>query len=99
MEIKHIGHLDESPLTFDVPSNRTVISKGEKTSDCKKCHYTVLACCADGIKLPPMLILERKMCAGKILARVIQHVHGNGRIDKNGMKLWTDKVWGRRKGP
>jgi len=45
-------------LTFDVPSNKTVDVKGAKTTMIKttgneKTRYTVvLACCADGTKLP-----------------------------------------------
>ena len=30
-EISHIGNMDEVPLTFDVPSNKTVDVKGAKT--------------------------------------------------------------------
>ncbi|KAG8235759.1 hypothetical protein J437_LFUL015380 [Ladona fulva] len=58
--------MDEIPLTFDVPSNKTVSVKGSrsitiKTTGHEKTHYTVvLACCADGTKLPPFLIFNRK---------------------------------------
>jgi len=58
--------MDEVPLTFDVPSNKTVDVKGAKTimiktSDNEKTHYTVvLPCCADGTKLPPSL--KEKLC-------------------------------------
>ena len=60
-EISQIGNMDEVPLTFDVPSNKTVDVKGAKiitvkTSGHDKTHYTVvLSCCADGTKLPPIL--------------------------------------------
>ena len=66
-EIGQLGNMDEVPLTFDVPSNKTVDVKGAKTimmktSGNEKIHYTVvLACCADGTKLPPSLIFKRKM--------------------------------------
>ena len=53
-------------MTFDVPSNKTVDVKGAKTimtSGNEKTRYTVfLACCADGTKLPPLLIFKRKSC-------------------------------------
>ena len=55
--------MDEVPLTFDVPLNKTVDVKGVKTIMIKtygneKTHYTVvLVCCADGTKLPPLLTL------------------------------------------
>jgi len=67
-EIGQLGNMDEVSLTFDVPSNKTVDVKGTKTimiktSGNKKMHYTVVhACCADGIKLPPLLIFKEKRC-------------------------------------
>ena len=74
--------MDGTPLTFDVPSNRTVSKKGEKsvlvkTSGHEKTHYTVvLACCGDGTKLPPMIIFKRKtQTKEKIPAGVVVHVH------------------------
>ena len=53
---------------FDVPSNKTVDVKGAKTTMIKtsgneKTHYTVvLAFCADGTKLSPLLFFKRKRC-------------------------------------
>ena len=52
-------------MTFDVPSNETVDVKRAKTimiktSGNEKNHYTgVLACCADGTKLPTLLIFKK----------------------------------------
>jgi hypothetical protein len=54
------------PLTFDVPSTRTVENKGAvtitiKTSGRDKTHYTaIVACCTSGAILPPVLILKRE---------------------------------------
>ena len=31
-----------------------------------------------------------------ILRGVIVHVHDKGWMDKNGMKIWIEKVWSRR---
>jgi len=62
-EIGQLGNMDEVPLAFDVPSNKTVDVKGAKTimiktSGNEKTRYTVvLVCCADGTKLPPLLNL------------------------------------------
>ena len=59
-EIGQLGNMDEVPLTFDVPSNKTVDVKGAKTvmiktSGNEKTRYTlVFACCADRTKLPPL---------------------------------------------
>jgi len=64
-----LGNMDEVPLMFDVPSNKTVDVKGAKTimtktSGNEKMRYTVvLACCADGTKFPPLLIFKRKNAA------------------------------------
>ena len=58
--------MDEVPLTFDIPSIKRVDVKGAKTimiktSGNEKMRYTVvLACCADGTKLPYLLIFKRK---------------------------------------
>ena len=62
----HLGNTDEVHLMFHVPSNKRVDIKGAKTimiktSSNEKTRYTVvLACCADGTKLPPLLIFKRK---------------------------------------
>ncbi len=104
-ELSQIANMDETPLTFDVPCNKTVDLKGTKsitvkTSGHEKTHYTVvLTCCADGTKLPPMLIFKRKtMPKDKLPSGVYVHVHPKGWMDENGMRLWLEKVWGRRPG-
>lgn len=104
-ELNQIGNMDEVPLTFDVPTNRTVDVKGTKTVTIKttgheKTHYTcVLSCCADGTKLPPLLIFKRKtMPQEKIPTGIIVHVHDKGWMNENGMKLWFEKIWSRRPG-
>ena len=66
-EIVQLGNMNEIPLTVDVPSNKTVDVKGArtimiKTSGNEKTRYTVvLACCADGTKLPPLLIFKKNV--------------------------------------
>ena len=66
-ELLQIANIDEVPLTVDVLSNRSVDIKGAKTmavqtSGHEKTHFTVVpACCADGTKLPPMIMFKRKM--------------------------------------
>ena len=59
--------MNEVPVMFDVPSNKTMSIKGFKTitiktTNHKKTHYDcfILACCADGTKLPPLQIFKRK---------------------------------------
>uniref|UniRef100_A0A803K4M5 HTH CENPB-type domain-containing protein n=1 Tax=Xenopus tropicalis TaxID=8364 RepID=A0A803K4M5_XENTR len=104
-ELSQIGNMDEVPLTFDVPSNRTVDHKGAKTRTVKtsgyeKTHYTlVLSCCADGTKLPPILIFKRKTFPKEAIPRgVVVHVHDKGWMDEKGMRLWIEKVWSKHPG-
>ena len=80
-----IGNMDETPMNFDMPSNQTVDIKGKKTIMIKttvheKTHFTVvLACTADGGKLPPMVIFKRKtMPKDKFPPGVVVHVHPKG---------------------
>ncbi|GFW78533.1 pogo transposable element with KRAB domain [Trichonephila clavipes] len=57
--------MDEVPLTFDCPPNRTVDTCGVKkvsiTTGQERANFTViLACCTDGKKLKPLLIFKAK---------------------------------------
>ena len=100
-----IGNMDETPVFFDLPSNRTVDEVGAKTVNVRttgheKTHFTtVLACMADGTKLPPMVIFKRKtMPKESFPPGVVVHVHEKGWMDEGGMLLWLEKCWGRRPG-
>jgi hypothetical protein len=58
--------MDEVPVSFDMPSSRTVNLKGAKevsvaTIGHERSNFTVVLCItADGSKLPPMVIFKRK---------------------------------------
>ena len=58
--------MDEVPVQFDMPSNRTVNAVGDKTvkirttGNEKNCLTVVQACAGDGSKLKPMVIFKRK---------------------------------------
>jgi len=87
-EMGQLRKMDEVPLTFDVPSNKTVDVKGAKTimiktSGNQKMRYTVvLACCADGTKLPPLLFFKRKTLPKDVIPHGIYiHVHSKGWVD------------------
>ena len=87
-EIGQLGNMDEIPLTFDVPSNKTVDVKGAKTIMIKTsgnemtCYTVVLVCCADGTKLPPLLIFKRKTLPKDVIPHGIYvHVHSKGGMD------------------
>lgn len=104
-EPSQIGNMDEVPLNFDVPSNRTVDVKGIKTvaiktSGHEKTHYTaVLSCCADGTKLPPMLIFKRKTYPKETVPPgIIVQVQEKGWMNEDIMAIWFAKVWARRPG-
>ena len=64
--LKMIGNMDETPVFFDMVGNKTVNEAGEKTiwvkttGPQKQWFTVVLACLADGTKLPPMVIFKRK---------------------------------------
>ena len=92
-------------MTFDVPSNKMVDVKGAKTimimtSGNEKTLYTVVVtCCADGTKLPTLLIFKRKVLPKDVIPHGIYiHVHSNGWMDGEGMKLWLEKVWSKSPG-
>ena len=77
-----IGNTDDTPTNFDMPLTRTVDTSGKKTfliktTGYEKNHFTVvLACIADGNKLPPIIIFKRKtMPKEEIPSGVIVHVH------------------------
>ena len=61
-----IGNMDETPLSFNLPSNTTIEHSGSKTvsilsTDHKRSNFTViLACLADGSKLSPVIIFKLK---------------------------------------
>ena len=71
-ELKYIGNVDQTPLTFDIATSSTVSEKGVKsvsilTTGHEKDRFTVmLACLGDGTKLPPYVVLKRKTLPKKV---------------------------------
>ena len=60
-----IGNMDEMPLNFDMPPNRTVNNTTENfkiraTGNEQNGTTVLLACSGDGSKLRPMVIFKRK---------------------------------------
>lgn len=95
--------MDEVPLTFDIPMGRTVAEKGEKSISVRmtgheKSHFTVvLACCADGTKLPPMIIFKRKtMPKDSFSPGVVVQCNVKGWMDTEMMGLWLEKCFSQR---
>ena len=103
--LSNIANMDETPMFFDLPSNRTVHPRGDhtilvKTTGHEKTHFTVvLACMADGTKLKPMVIFKRKTMPKEVFpSGVVVHVHEKGWMDTDGVLLWLQKVWAHRPG-
>ena len=103
-DMAHIRSIDETPMFFDVVGNTTINKKREKTILVKTTghekHFTVvLACLADGTKLPPMIIFKRKrMPKDKFPPGVVIHVQEKGWMDDSGCVKWINEVWDRRPG-
>ncbi|KAG7172720.1 Pogo transposable element-like 11, partial [Homarus americanus] len=75
-------------------------SNGGSTTGHEKARFTVvLSCMADATKLKPMIIFKRKtMPKVKFPAGVYVHVHENGWMDEEGVRLWLEHIWSRRAG-
>ena len=105
-ELGQIGNMDETPMCFDLPGNRTIDKKGAKsilirTTGNEKTHFTVvLACMADGTKLKPMVIFKRQTIpkGEKMPPGVLVHCHTKGWMDEDGIVMWLSKVWNVRPG-
>lgn len=105
-DLGDIGNMDETPMTFDLPSNRTVASFGAKTiflrtTGNEKKHFTiVLSCLANGTKLRLINIFKRKALPKKVKfpARITVRAHIKGWMDENGTKKWLEEIWNGRPG-
>uniref|UniRef100_A0A8C5MVE4 HTH CENPB-type domain-containing protein n=1 Tax=Leptobrachium leishanense TaxID=445787 RepID=A0A8C5MVE4_9ANUR len=105
-DLGDIGNMDETPMTFDLPSNKTVASLGEKTiflrtTGNEKNHFTVvLSCLANGTKLRPVIIFKRKTLPKKVKfpPRITVRTHGKGWMDEDGTKKWIEEIWNGRPG-
>ncbi len=95
-----IGNMDETPVTFDLPSNTTIDEVGAKTISIRttgheKTNFTVvLACMADRTKLPPLIIFKlKKVPKGKFPSDVIVRANPTGWMNENEMLYWIENVW------
>ena len=99
-DLGSIWNMDETPMLFDMPGNRTVDVKGAKTVSVKttgaeKQHFTVvLSCLADSTKLKLAIVLKRKtMPMEKLPAGVVVYVQPKGWIDESILMDWLCDVW------
>uniref|UniRef100_A0A8C5P864 HTH CENPB-type domain-containing protein n=1 Tax=Leptobrachium leishanense TaxID=445787 RepID=A0A8C5P864_9ANUR len=106
-DLGDIGNMDETPMTFDLPSNKTVYlysySVLKKWYRCipKKNHFTVvLSCLANGTKLRPVIIFKRKTLPKKVKfpPRITVRTHDKGWMDEDGTKKWIEEIWNGQPG-
>lgn len=100
-----IGNADETPVYFDMPSNTTVDDKGAKsvlvrTTGNDKSRITVMLCVlADGRKMPPYVILNRKtMPKEQLPPGIIFRCQEKGWMTNELMVDWVRTVWNRKPG-
>ncbi|CAG8582790.1 8154_t:CDS:2, partial [Paraglomus brasilianum] len=98
-----IGNMDETPLSFDLPNPTTVTQHGSKsvtirtTGHERTCFTVILACMADGSKLPPMCIFKLKNKPRDLFPDDIHvRVNEKGWCNENEMKYWIENVWSVR---
>ena len=97
--------MGEVALTFDIPVNRTVEKRGTSTASIRttgneKSSFTVvLACHANGEKLPPMVIFKRKILPKQNFpAGVVIKVNPKGWMDEEKMSEWLREIYVKRPG-
>ncbi|GES91790.1 pogo transposable element with KRAB domain [Rhizophagus clarus] len=98
-----IGNMDETPMAFNLPSNNTIEQSGTKTVSIlstghERSNFTVvLACMADGTKLPPVIIFKLKNIPREVFPDgVIIRTNPEGWMNENEMTWWIENVWTRR---
>ncbi|GFW95648.1 hypothetical protein TNCV_18791 [Trichonephila clavipes] len=75
----------EVPLSFDIPPTRTADVQGassitKNTTGNERTSFTVVLCCAaNGVKLPPVLIFNRKTLPKENFPKVVEN-----RANENG---------------
>ena len=98
-----IGNMDEVPLSFNMPSNRTIDITGTKTVGIRttgheKSNFTVvLGCMANGVKLPPVIIFKLvNVPRQEFPPGVIIRTNPEGYMNSNEMIWWIENVWNQR---
>ena len=102
-DMSQIGNANQTPLTFDLPFEKTVTIKGARSvimHSTEKNQFTVmLGCMADGTKLPPYAVFKRKtMPKDKFPRGVIVRVQEQGWFNDSIMDDWLKTVWMKRRG-
>ena len=105
-ELSQIGKADQTPLMFDKPYSTSINATGAKTvtintTGNEKNRFTVmLACTADGGKLPPFVIFKRKTLPKNVKwpEGILIRCQDKGWMDDTLMRDWIKNVWGKRPG-
>lgn len=102
---EQIINMDEVPLTFDIPVNRTVDRTGARTVNVRttgneKASFTVvLACQANGQKLLPMVIFKRTTVPKENFpVGVVIKANSKGWMDEEMMSVWLREIYVKRPG-
>ncbi|XP_077109885.1 uncharacterized protein LOC143766246 isoform X2 [Ranitomeya variabilis] len=105
-DLGDIGNMNETLMTFDLPSNRTGSRLRNRTilprtTENEKKHFTVvLSCLANGTKLRPVVIFKRKTLPKnvKFPPRITVCAHIKGWMDEDETKKWLEDIWNGRPG-
>jgi len=103
-DLSQIGNADQTALSFDFPYDRAIDKKGARTVSIattghEKSRFTVmLACMADGTKLPPFVVFKRKTLPREVNFPKGVHVraHPKGWMKESLMRDWIRVVWANR---
>jgi hypothetical protein len=95
--------MDETPVSFDLPTNTTVDeldarSVSIRTIGHERTNFTVvLTCIANGTKLPPVIIFKLKNIPwGNFPPEVIICANKTGWMNESEMLYWIENVWEKR---
>ena len=98
-----IGNMDKTPMAFNLPSNTTIEQSGTKTISIlttghERSNFTVvLACMADGTKLPPVIIFKlKKVPREEFPDGVIIRANSEGWMNESEMTWWIENIWTKR---
>ena len=102
-DLSLIRNADQTLLTFNMPANFTVDSKGTKsvsivTTGHEKDRFAVmLACLGDGTKLPPYVVFKLKTLSKDLVLPRGIHVRAQakGWMDESLVNDWLNSVWSK----
>ena len=91
--------MNETPITFDLPSNTTIDETGTRSVSIhitghEKTNFTViLTYMADGIKLSPLVIFKlKKILRGSFSQEVIVQANPTGWMNESEMLYWIENI-------